>query len=154
MLAGIVLSMVSVSVTPDPAQALGREGGRIGQLISIAADESRIRQQPIFWVADLKGYRWLTEVNGERRLLTDDDLLREREWDRPLTRISVDDATGRPIQALLGPGAPPVQVAVAREWVQPRWRLELSNDIASSTIDFDETGHGTVTVAQPRGADQ
>jgi general secretion pathway protein H len=151
VLAGIVLSMVSVSVAPDPAQALGREGGRIGQLIAVAADESRIRQQPIYWEADLRGYRWVTEVNGERRLLTDDDLLRERDWDRPLTRISVDDANGRPVQALLGPGAPALQVAIAREWVQPRWRLELSNDLASSMIDFDETGHGNVTSSQPLG---
>jgi general secretion pathway protein H len=148
VLAGIVLSMVSISVAPDPAQALGREGARIGQLVAIASDESRIRQQPIYWEADLKGYRWVTEVNGERQLLTDDDLLTERDWDRPLTRIAIDDASGRPTQALLGPGAPAVQVAVAREWVQPRWRLELSNDLASTTIDFDETGHGTVASTQ------
>jgi general secretion pathway protein H len=150
VLAGIVLSMVSISVAPDPAQALGREGARVGQLIAIAADESRIRQQPIYWEADLKGYRWATEVNGERQLLTDDDLLRERNWDRPLTGLSVDDATGKPLQALLGPGAPAVQVAIAREWVQPRWRLDLSNDLASTRIDFDETGHGVVTASEAR----
>ena len=150
VLAGLVLSMVSISVTPDPAQALGREGSRVGQLIAIASDESRLRQQPIYWEADLRGYRWVTVVNGERQLLTDDDLLRERDWDRPLTRLSIEDATGHPLQSLLGPG-PAIQVAIGREWVQPKWRLELANDIAATRIDFDETGHGTTTTQLAQG---
>lgn len=144
VLAGLLLSLVSLSVAPDPAQALRREAERIGQLMTVAADEARIRQQPITWEADLKGYRWLTVVNGERQLLTDDDLLRERAWDRPLTRLAIADGAGRATQVLLGPGAPPLRLEVGREWVQPRWQLELVNDLASTTIDFDETGHGSV----------
>ena len=152
VLAGIVLSLVSISVAPDPGQTLGREASRIGQLMQVASDESRIRQQPIYWEVDLNGYRWATEVNGERVLMTDDDLLVERAWDRPLTRILVEDAAGRPTQALLGPGAPPLRVAIAREWVQPRWRLELANDLASAAIAFDETGHGVLLSSAGRGA--
>jgi general secretion pathway protein H len=145
VLAGILLSIVSVSVAPAPRQALAREGQRIGQLLALAADESRIRQQPIVWEADLYGFRFVTESGGERQLIAGDDLLRERPWDRPLTQLAVFDLGGqRPSQILLGPGAPPVRVSIAREWVQPRWRLELTNDIARIAVDFDENGRGTL----------
>ncbi len=145
VLAGILLSIVSVSVTPDPRQALMREGQRVGQLLAIAADEARIRQQPITWEADVNGYRFVSESGGERQIITGDDMLRERVWDRPLKRIALVDTQGqRPTQIALGPGAPPVRVPIAREWIQPRFRLEISNDIADVAVDFDETGHGTV----------
>jgi general secretion pathway protein H len=145
VLAGILLSIVTVSVTPDPRQQLAREAQRIGQLMALAADEARIRQEPIVWEADLNGYRFVTEAGGERQLLTGDDLLRERTWDRPLTRLAVIDAgRSQPSQILLGPGAPPVRIAIAREWIQPRFRLELANDVAQASVDFDEKGHGSL----------
>lgn len=149
VLAGILLSIVSVSVTPDQKQALAREGQRVGRLLSLAADESRIRQQPIVWEADLRGYRFVTEAGGERQLIAGDDLLKERDWERPLTQLAVFDLGGqRPSQVLLGPGAPPVRVSIAREWIQPRWRLELTNDVARVAVDFDENGLGNVVSQQ------
>jgi general secretion pathway protein H len=149
VLAGILLSIVTVSVTPDPRQHLQREAQRVGQLFALASDEARIRQVPIVWEADLTGYRFVTEVGGERRLLTGDDLLRERNWERPLSRLAVFELSGAtPSQVLLGPGAPPVRIAIAREWVQPRWRLEMTNDIAEVSINFDENGRGDVALAR------
>ncbi len=108
VLAGILVSVVTISVTPDPRQKLTREAQRVGQLMALASDEARIRQLPIVWEADLRGYRFVAEVAGERQLLTGDDLLRERVWETPLTRLSVQDGAGpQPAQVLLGPGAPP-----------------------------------------------
>jgi general secretion pathway protein H len=141
VLAGILISIVTISLTPDPRQELQREAQRVAQLMVLAADESRIRQQPIVWEADLRGYRFVTEIAGERQLMTDDDMLRERAWQRPLTRLSVLDGAGpQPAQVLLGPGAPPVRMAIAREWVQPRWRLEMTTEDGTVRVDFDETG--------------
>jgi general secretion pathway protein H len=145
VLAGILLSLVTVSVTPDPRQQLAREGQRVGQLLALAADEARIRQQPITFEADVNGYRFVSEAGGERQLLNGDDLLRERAWDRTLTRIAILDVGGqRPTQIVLGPGAPPIRIPIAREWIQPRFRLEIANDIAEIAVDFDETGRGTL----------
>lgn len=145
VLAGILVSIVTINVTPDPRQKLTREAQRVGQLMSLAADEARIRQLPIVWEADLRGYRFVAEVAGERRLRTGDDLLRERSWESPLTRLAVQDGAGpQPAQVLLGPGAPPVRMAIAREWVQPRWRLELANEDATVRLEFDESGRAVV----------
>jgi general secretion pathway protein H len=146
VLAGILVTMVTISVTPDPSQQLTREAQRVGQLMALAADESRIRQQPIVWEADLNGYRFVTEVAGERQLVTGDDMLRERKWERPLTRLAVLDGGGpQPAQVLLGPGAPPARMAIAREWIQPRWRLELASEEVAVRVDFDESGRASVS---------
>lgn len=148
VLAGILLSIVTISVTPDPRQSLAREGQRIGQLFALAADEARIRQQPIVWEADVNGYRFVTEAGGERQLVTGDDLLRERRWERPLTRLAViERGAQKPSQVVLGPGAPPLRVPIAREWIQPRLRLELANDLAQVAVEFDETGRGTLVAS-------
>lgn len=145
VLAGMLISLVSISVTPDPRQKLLREAQRVGQLMALAADESRIRQLPLTWEADLRGYRFIAEVGGERQLVTGDDLLRERTWETPLTRLAVQDGAGpQPAQILLGPGAPPVKMPIAREWIQPRWSLELTNEDATVRLEFDESGRATV----------
>lgn len=145
VLAGILMSIVTISVTPDERQQLTREAQRVGQLFALAADESRIRQQPIYWEADLRGYRFVTVVAGERQLISHDDLLRERAWREPLQTLALLHAgSDRPAQILLGPGAPPVRVAIAREWIQSPLRLELATASARVAIDFDERGRGTV----------
>jgi general secretion pathway protein H len=145
VLAGILLSIVTITVTPDNRQLLAREAQRVGQLFALAADESRIRQQPIYWEADLNGYRFVTLVAGERQLIANDDLLRERTWREPLQSLAlVPSGENRPAQVLLGPGAAPVRLAIAREWVQRPMRLELATASARVAIDFDERGRGTV----------
>jgi general secretion pathway protein H len=145
VLAGILVSIVTLNVVPDPKQNLHREAQRVGQLLGIAADESRIRQLPIAWEADLNGYRFVTEIGGERRLFSGDEFLRERQWDKPMSRVAVLDGAGpQPAQVLLGPGAPPVRIAIAREWIQPRWRLELVNEDGEIRVEFDEAGRATL----------
>lgn len=147
VLAGILLSIVTITVTPDERQQLAREAQRVGQLFALAADESRIRQQPIFWEADLNGYRFVTLAAGERQLVRGDDLLRERAWREPLQTLALLPAgSERPSQALLGPGAPPLRVAIAREWIQSPMRLEMATASARVAIDFDERGRGTVSL--------
>jgi len=37
-----------------------------------------------------------------------------------------------------------VRMAIAREWVQPRWRLELTNEDASVRLEFDESGRAAL----------
>lgn len=145
VLAGILLSVVTITVTPDDRQLLARDAERVGQLFALAADESRIRQQTMYWEADLSGYRFVTFEAGERRLVHGDDLLRERAWREPLQSLALFAVGGqRPSQVLLAPGAPPVRLPIGREWIQPPMRLELATRAAQVAIDFDERGRGTV----------
>lgn len=144
VLAGILLAVVSVNTTPDPRQQLEREARRIGQLMSIAAEESRIRSERVYWEADLRGYRFFTASDGERQLLTD-DVLRERAWERPLEQLAIYEGdSARPSQIILAADAPPVRLPVAREWVQPRWRLELASDVGRVAVEFDPAGRTKV----------
>src|ERR1700758_5224876 len=83
VLIAVVTSVISISVTPDPRQSLTEQAQRLGFLLSPASDQARLRQQPISWEGALNGYRFVTEAGGERQLLSNDDELRERTWQRP-----------------------------------------------------------------------
>jgi len=147
VLAGILLAVVTVNTTPDPRQQLEREARRIGQLVGVAADEARISGERVYWEADLRGYRFLAANGDDHRLLTD-DVLRERAWERPLEQLAIfEDDAARPSQIILAAGAPPVRLAIAREWVQPRWRLEMASTAGRVAVEFDPAGHSRV-VAQ------
>jgi general secretion pathway protein H len=143
VLIAVVTSVISISTTPDPRQSLTEQAQRLGLLLSLASDESRIRQQPISWEGDLKGYRFVSESGGERQLFSDDDQLHERTWQRPLTRLVIS-REGQLPQALMSPDAPALRLPIAREWVQPRWKIELADGTSDVTVDFDESGIGRV----------
>jgi general secretion pathway protein H len=138
----LLTSLVTINATPDARQQLAEQASRIGLLMQMAADESRVRQQPLAWEADLGGYRFVSEAGGDRRLLDDDDLLHERSWQRPLTRLAIvrDGQT----RVLVSPDAPALSVPIGREWVQPRWRVELADGSASVAVEFDENGIGSL----------
>ncbi len=143
VLIAVLTSMISLSAAPDPRQALTEQAQRLGLLLSLASDEARVRQQPVSWEGDLHGYRFVTESGGERQLLTGDDLLHERTWSRPLTRLAIS-RDGQLQQTLMSADAPALRLPIAREWVQPRWRIELADGIASVAVEFDENGIGHV----------
>lgn len=143
VLIAIATTVITIGGAPDPRQSLVEQAQRLGLLLTLASDEVRIREQPISWEGDLNGYRFVTETGGERRLLNDDDLLHERSWPQPLTRLAIS-RDGRAQQALLRPDAPALRLPIAREWVQPRWRIELANASADVTVEFDENGIGRI----------
>jgi general secretion pathway protein H len=143
VLIGVLSSVISLSATPDPRQALTDQAQRLGLLLTLASDEARIRQQPISWEGDLTGFRFVSEAGGQRQLLNEDDLLHERNWQRPLTRLAISH-DGQLPQALLSADAPALRLPIAREWVQPRWRIELADGLASVAVEFDENGIGRV----------
>jgi len=143
ILIAVLTSMISISAVPDPRQTLTEQAQRLGLLLTLASDEARIRQQPISWEGDLRSYRFVSEVGGERQLLSEDDMLHERAWPRPLTRLAIW-REGQLQQALLSPDAPALRLPIAREWVQPRWRIELADGAADVSVEFDENGIGRV----------
>jgi general secretion pathway protein H len=143
VLIAVVTSVISISATPDPRQALTEQAQRLGRVLTLASDEARIRQQPISWEGDLNGYRFVTEVGGERQLLSDDDLLHERTWEHPLTRLVIS-SEGQLPQTLLTQDAPALRLPIAREWVQPRLKIEMADGVSDVIVNFDENGIGRV----------
>jgi len=146
VLIGVLTSLISLSSVPDPRRAIAEEAQRLGLLLTMASEESRVRQQPISWEGDLHGYRFVTETGGERQLMNDDDLLHERSWQQPLTLLTITQ-DGQVAQTLLSPEAPPLRIPIAREWVQSRWKIEIADGNADVTVVFDENGIGHVASA-------
>lgn len=144
VLIAILAGLITVNARPDPRQALVEQARRAGLLFGVAAEEARLRRVPIDWEADLKGYRFVARADGERTTFDSDELLGERRWDPPLTRLAVVDLASGSARALVNPAAPALRVAAGREWVQPAWRLELQNEFGAATIDFDAGGHARV----------
>ena len=142
VLIAVATAIISLNAVPDPRQALTEQARRLGLLLTLASDEARLRTEPIAWEGDLSGYRFVSESGGERRLLDRDDLLREHSWDHPLTRLAIE-RDGQ-VRALVSPDAPALRIPIAREWIEPRWRVELSDGAATVAIDFDEHGVGRV----------
>jgi len=141
VLIALLAGAVTISTRPDPQRALLAQAKRIGLLMGVAADEARMRQESIVWEANLRGYRFVVESGDDRTTITGDDLLRERAWDPALTRLTVTDLASGTSRTLVNTEAPPLRVNAAREWVQPRWRLELGTDLASVALQFDAYGH-------------
>jgi general secretion pathway protein H len=137
----ILTSVVTITTRPDPRQALMRQAERIGLLMGIAADEARMRHTPVTWEAGLRSYRFVMGTAEEPVAFTGDELLRERSWEPPLTRLAVVDLASGTARMLVAADAPPVRVSAGREWVQPPWRLELRNELAAVSVEFDANGH-------------
>ncbi len=144
VLMAILTSLVSISTRPDPHQALLVQAQRVGLLMGLAADQARMQHETIDWEADLKGYRFVLAADDDRSTFANDDMLRERTWDPPLTRLAVVDLTSGTSRTLVNADAPPVHVSAGREWVLPRWRLELGTELASVAVEFDANGHAGV----------
>ncbi len=141
VLIAILAGVVTVSTRPDAHQALARQAQRVGLLMGLAADEARLRREPIDWEADLRSYRFVVESENDRSTFAADEMLRERPWDPPLTRLAVIDLASGSSRTLLSSSAPPIRVAAGHEWVQSPWRLELGNELASVAVEFDANGH-------------
>lgn len=79
MLMGVLIGLVSISVSPDEKGRLRVEAERLAQLLSLASEESRLTGKPIRWLASDNGYRFLrVRKDGEWGEIRDNDTLRAR----------------------------------------------------------------------------
>lgn len=145
VLIAMLTGLISISSRPDPRRELAEQAERIGLLMGVASDEARMRHERVDWEADLSGYRFVLASGDDRSTFANDDMLRERRWNPPLTRLSVTDLATGTVRTLVNSEAPPVRMSAGREWVQPRWRLELGNELASVAVDFDANGRATIS---------
>jgi general secretion pathway protein H len=133
VIAGIMLGMVSFNAMPGEQQVLQKDAQRIALLFQLARDEAIVRNRPIAFEANSQGYRFLLRGDTEWQPLSQDDMLREREFSRTPITLS--------ISPLMAQGDGPLRVVFGREPVDNPFVLTLASGQAQASIRADGIGH-------------
>jgi general secretion pathway protein H len=89
VIAGLLVVLVSLKALPSSNQALQEEARRIAQLLQLARDEAIVRNKHVAFESDGQVYRFLLRNNGEWKILSDVDVLRERPFTQLGLRLSI-----------------------------------------------------------------
>jgi general secretion pathway protein H len=136
VIAGIMLGVVSLNAMPSHGQALQNEAQRIALLLQTARDEAIVRNRPIAFEAESGRYRFLLRDADKWQPLTDDDLLREREFKRAPVALSIAPAVAAQTN--------PLRIVFGREPVDKPFVLTMAAGDASVAIRADGIGHFVV----------
>ena len=90
VIAGLLVSLASVSLTRNPRTDLKEEAQRLALLFESASDEAQVRARPIAWEPVTGGFRFSVRTEDGWRTLQRDQLLRERRWEGGVTDVSID----------------------------------------------------------------
>ncbi len=136
MIAGMLLGLVAFNAMPGEQQVLQKEAQRIALLLQLARDEAIVRNRPVAFEAQADRYRFLMRDGSQWQPITDDDLLRERQFERG------------PVVLTIAPAAVaennPLRIVFGREPVDKPFLLTLSTGNSNVGIRADGVGHFTV----------
>jgi general secretion pathway protein H len=135
VIAGIMLGVVSFNAMPGRRQALQNEAQRIAVLLQTAREEAIVRNRPIAFEVDQYRYRFWIRNDNEWAPVTQDDILRERDFKQAPLAISVNPPP---------PGNGPLRVVFGREPVDKPFVLTLASGDASVAVRADGIGHFVV----------
>ncbi len=96
VIASLLVVLVSLKALPSSNQALQEEARRIAQLLQLARDEAIVRNKPVAFESDGQMYRFLLRNNGEWKILSEVDVLRERSFTQIGVRLSIDPKSTEP----------------------------------------------------------
>ncbi|MBN3746653.1 type II secretion system protein GspH [Burkholderia sp. Se-20373] len=134
VIAGLLVSLASLSLTRNPRTDLREEAQRIALLFETAGDEAQVRARPIAWQPTAHGFRFdVSSPDGWRTLR--DDLLRPRDWDGGVTGADID-YPGSDMHAN--------RVVFGTESIDTPVRVTLHSAVGSATIVG--TGNGRYEV--------
>ena len=136
VIAGILLGMVAFNAMPGDRQLLQNEAQRVALLLQLARDEAIVRNRPIAFEANSDGYRFLIRDGNKWQSITQDELLREREFKRGPVAVSVAPASAAENN--------PLRIIFGREPVDKPFVLTFDAGDASVAIRADGVGHFTV----------
>ena len=136
VIAGVLLGMVALNAIPGERQALQTEAQRIALLLQLARDEAIVRNRPIAFEADTNSYRFLIRDNNKWQPITQDDMLREREFRRTPMALSISPATVAETN--------PLRIVFGREPVDKPFVLTIAGTDSSIAIRADGIGHFVV----------
>jgi len=89
MIAGLLISLASISLTRNPRTDLNEEAQRVALLLESAGDEAQVRAQPIAWQPLSGGFRFDVRTEDGWRPLRD-DLLGPRRWEGGVTGVAIN----------------------------------------------------------------
>lgn len=133
VIVGITLGVVSFNAMQSEQQILQNDAQRIALLLQLARDEAIVRNRPIAFEAEADRYRFLLREGNTWQILTQDDLLREREFKRPPVTFSISPPSAEQ--------AGPLRIIFGREPVDKPFVLTLAAGDAHAAIRADGIGH-------------
>lgn len=136
VIAGIMLGLVSFNAMPSEQQALQNEARRIALLMQLARDEAIVRNRPVAFEADGEHYRFLVRNENEWQRVTNDDMLREREFKHPPVALAIDLPAAQ--------RSNPLRIVFGREPVDKPFLLTLTAGEVQVAIRADGIGHYAV----------
>ena len=136
VIAGVLIGLVSINAVPDERRALENDAQRIALLLQLAREEAIIRNRPVAFEAQPDRYRFLVRDGNEWKSITQDEMLREREFQRAPVALSIDPPTAAE--------AYPLRIVFGREPVDKPFTLTLSLGNAQVAVRADGVGNFTV----------
>ena len=138
VIVGITLGVAAFNAMPSERQALQNEAQRIALLLQLARDEAIVRNRPIAFEAETERYRFLVRDDNNWKIITQgqDDLLREREFQRAPVTLSINPQSASQTN--------PMRIVFGREPVDKPFVLTLSAGDVSVAIRADGIGHFVV----------
>jgi general secretion pathway protein H len=89
VIAGLLVSLASLSLTRNPRTDLNEEAQRLALLFESAGDEAQVRARPIAWMPLENGFRFDIRTDDGWHPLRD-DLLGPRNWEGGVTGVSIN----------------------------------------------------------------
>ncbi|PXW29674.1 GspH/FimT family pseudopilin [Paraburkholderia caballeronis] len=88
MIAGLLISLASLTLSRNPRTDLNEEAQRLALLFESAGDEAQVRARPIAWQPLDGGFRFDVRTDDGWRPLRD-DLLGPRRWEGGVTGVAI-----------------------------------------------------------------
>lgn len=136
VVAGIALGFVSINAMPSERQVLQNEAQRIALLLQLARDEAIVRNRPIAFEAENDRYRFLIRDGSTWQPLQQEDMLRERAFQRTPIGLSISPAVAAETN--------PLRIVFGREPVDKPFLLTFSSGDSSVAIRADGIGNFVV----------
>jgi general secretion pathway protein H len=132
VIVSILLGAVALNAMPGNRQLLRDDAQRIALLLQAARDEAIVRNHAIAFEIDEQRYRFLIRQNDSWQVMTDDVLLREREFRRTPLFIVLTPPTSDHL---------PLRIVFGREPVDKPFVLRLTLGPDSTSIQADGIGN-------------
>ncbi|HTH61842.1 MAG TPA: GspH/FimT family pseudopilin [Paraburkholderia sp.] len=88
LIAGLLVSLASLTLSRNPRTDLNEEAQRLALLFESAGDEAQVRSRPIAWQPTDGGFQFDVRSGDGWRMLRD-DLLGPRQWQGGVTGVAI-----------------------------------------------------------------